>query len=153
MQFTPGQVKEVLGISEETLRYWRRVLPGFAGRKGYAPCFGFHDVVCLRLVKDICGILGVQVSKMIPAFPDLRSIVTQSIVSEPEVWFLSFDPATESVGKLRAEELAEAIDRPVAIIPGSALMAEVRSKLLGVEDIKQPSLPFPLIGLPGIRRG
>ncbi|WP_026616843.1 hypothetical protein [Ensifer aridi] len=152
MQFTPGQVKEVLDLGEETLRYWRRVLPGLSGRRGYAPCFGFHDVVCLRFVKEICTVLGLQVSKIVPVFPELRRIVAQSIFSHKDVWFLAFDPATETVTKVTTAELS-ALTRTVVIIPANVVMDEVRSNLLGLEDTEQPALPFPLVEITGARRG
>ncbi len=35
MQFSQAQIRETLGMSVETLRHWKRVLPPFAERKKY----------------------------------------------------------------------------------------------------------------------
>lgn len=152
MQFTPGQVKEALGVSEETLRYWRRVLPGFSGRKGYAPCFGFHDVVCLRLVKEICTVLGIQVSKVVPVLPDLRRMVVKALLSSDDPCFLAFDPTNESVTSITPAEFL-ALAKTVVILPAHTLVDEVQSKLLGLEEMDQLPLPFPIVAIKRTRRG
>lgn len=59
MKLTPAQFRDVLGISQETLRHWRKVLPIFRGRSGYAPIFRPGDLVAgavIKLLKDQWGI-------------------------------------------------------------------------------------------------
>jgi hypothetical protein len=59
VHFTPGQLRETVGISVETFRHWKRVLPPFAKRKRYAPSFSVGDLVAgqvLRHLTEGCGI-------------------------------------------------------------------------------------------------
>ena len=59
MQFSQGQLRETLGISVETFRHWRRVLPPFAERRRYTPRFSSGDLLAaavLHRLTDQCGI-------------------------------------------------------------------------------------------------
>jgi hypothetical protein len=55
MQFNKAHVRETLGISVETLRHWKRVLPPFSERKKYT----LGDLLAagvLHRLTDQCGI-------------------------------------------------------------------------------------------------
>jgi hypothetical protein len=59
VQFSQGQLREVLGISVETFRHWKRVLPPFADRKPYTPGYSMGDVLAagvLHRLTDRCGV-------------------------------------------------------------------------------------------------
>jgi hypothetical protein len=59
VQFSQGQLRETLGISVETFRHWKRVLPPFAERKRYTPRFTVGDLLAagvLHRLTDECGI-------------------------------------------------------------------------------------------------
>lgn len=59
MHFTPGQLRTTIGLSVETYRHWRRVLPMFVKRRGHAPCYSTGDLLAasiLRRLTDGCGI-------------------------------------------------------------------------------------------------
>lgn len=59
LKLTPAQFRNSIGITQETLRHWRKVLPIFQGRTGYAPIFTAGDLVAgaiLKALKDSCGI-------------------------------------------------------------------------------------------------
>ena len=59
LKLTPAQFRNCLGITQETLRHWRKVLPIFQGRTGYAPVFTTGDLVAgaiVKVLKDTCGI-------------------------------------------------------------------------------------------------
>lgn len=55
MRFSQAQVRNALGISVETFRHWKRVLPPFAERKKYTP----GDLLAagvLQCLTEQCGI-------------------------------------------------------------------------------------------------
>jgi hypothetical protein len=59
VQFTPGQLREIVGISVETFRHWKRVLPSFSKRKRYVRSFTIGDLLAggiLRQLTEGCGI-------------------------------------------------------------------------------------------------
>jgi hypothetical protein len=53
MKYTPLQIREIVDISQETLRHWRRVLQPLKEQNGYAPCFTAGDALALKIVKEI----------------------------------------------------------------------------------------------------
>jgi len=64
MQFTPGQLRETVGISVETFRHWKRVLPPFAHRKRYIPCFTVGDLLAGRILRSLTEGCGVRVGHL-----------------------------------------------------------------------------------------
>jgi DNA-binding transcriptional MerR regulator len=56
MRFTPAQALDLIGITAETLRYWKKTMPSLAGKRGHAPCYSRAEIVGLivirRLVRD-----------------------------------------------------------------------------------------------------
>lgn len=59
MQFSQNQLRDTLGISVETFRHWKRVLPPFAERKRYTSRFSTGDLLAagvLCRLTDQCGI-------------------------------------------------------------------------------------------------
>jgi hypothetical protein len=64
MQFTPGQLRETVGISVETFRHWKRVLPPFAHRKRYIPGFTIGDLLAGRILRSLTEGCGVRVGHL-----------------------------------------------------------------------------------------
>ena len=64
MQFTAGQLRETVGISVETFRHWKRVLPPFAHRKRYIPCFTVGDLLAARILRSLTEGCGVRVGHL-----------------------------------------------------------------------------------------
>ncbi|WP_222862304.1 MerR family transcriptional regulator, partial [Zoogloea oleivorans] len=66
MKLSPHQVRTVLKVNEQTLRYWKRTYSALAGRRGYGPCYTFSEVLVLLVTKRLVEQLGVDVSKLEP---------------------------------------------------------------------------------------
>jgi hypothetical protein len=59
LQFTPGQLRDTVGLSVETFRHWKRVLSPFSDRPGRASRFSTGDLLAasvLRRLTDRCGV-------------------------------------------------------------------------------------------------
>lgn len=56
MRFTPSQALDLIGITAETLRYWKKSMPSLTGKRGHAPCYTRAEIIGLivirRLVRD-----------------------------------------------------------------------------------------------------
>lgn len=56
MRFTPSQALDLVGITAETLRYWKKSMPSLAKKRGHAPCYTRAEIIGLivirRLVRD-----------------------------------------------------------------------------------------------------
>jgi hypothetical protein len=64
MKLSPGQVREVLRLSQDTYRHWKAALPPLAGRNGYRPCFTHGDLFAMAIVKALTDDAGVRVGAL-----------------------------------------------------------------------------------------
>ena len=64
MKFTVGQLRETIGISPETFRHWKRVLPPFAARVGRTPAFSLGDLLSAAVISHLTDHCGVRVGHL-----------------------------------------------------------------------------------------
>ena len=125
MKLTQGQVRELTGLTEPTLRIWSRVVPPLMDRKGKGLNFTVGDVVALLLIESAVRGLGCSISVVAPLTPALFSacgllaaegarsgcviLKDGSVTVLHEVESIPFDPS----------------DPPFAVIPVAAALARV----------------------------
>ncbi|MBS0513726.1 MAG: MerR family transcriptional regulator [Proteobacteria bacterium] len=80
MKLSPQQVRTVLKVNEQTLRYWKRTYPALAKRRGYGPCYTFSEVMVLLVTKRLVEQLGVDVSKLAPIATELFEVCKSSVL-------------------------------------------------------------------------
>lgn len=81
MKYTPAQFRDAVGISQETLRHWRRVLPVFQDLSGYAPVFSIGDLVTGSVIKCLRTKLGANVG----TFANISGALGRALNSSPWV--------------------------------------------------------------------
>ena len=64
MRYTPSQVRHVVGITQETLRHWRRALPSLGGLKGHAPVFRPGQLLGLAVIRVLVEDVGLTVGSL-----------------------------------------------------------------------------------------
>ena len=64
MQYTLRQMRETVGLSLETYRHWKRVLPTIAGKSGRSPCFSIGDLVAASVIQRLTDTAGVRVGHL-----------------------------------------------------------------------------------------
>ena len=65
MRYTPGQLREAVGLSKEMFRHWRRVLPGFPRGQNHAPSFLPGGVLAIAVLPRLTASLrGVRVGQL-----------------------------------------------------------------------------------------
>lgn len=64
MQFTPSQLRDTVGLSIETFRHWKRVLPPFVDRKGQSPCFTVGDLLAAAILHRLTDKYGIRVGHL-----------------------------------------------------------------------------------------
>jgi hypothetical protein len=64
MKLSPGQVREILGLSQDKYRHWKATLAPLANRNGYQPCFTHGDLFAMALLKALTDDAGVQISAL-----------------------------------------------------------------------------------------
>lgn len=57
IQFTQDQMRTVTGVSIETVRHWRKIVPYLATKAGKAARFSFADLLGLAVTNELVGSL------------------------------------------------------------------------------------------------
>lgn len=145
MRYTPAQLKEALGISEETLRHWRRSFAPLQGKRGYAPCFTPGDLLALKVVTQLHS-LGIGVGQLKSVAVDLFEACSQGVWSNVENKVLVFDGrAMELVPT--GEDGRWAQQARIAV-PLKPLVQQLQQRLSGDEGRSaQPEIVFPPLGV------
>lgn len=142
MKLTPAQFRDVLGISQETLRHWRKVLPIFAGRSGYAPVFRPGDIVAGAVVKLLKDRWGISVS----AFAE-QSIALGRVCNETPWTTLATGSLVMSLDVKSCRLVSEQSPAPATelclTIPLAPIIAEITRGLLQDQDDVQKPFYFP----------
>jgi hypothetical protein len=61
MRYTQSQIRNLLSISLDAFRAWRKVIPALSLHKGHAPSFTPGDVVALAIIAELVGDFGLRV--------------------------------------------------------------------------------------------
>jgi hypothetical protein len=74
VRYTPSQVRQVVGITQETLRHWRAALASLAGLKGHAPVFRPGQLLGIAVVRVLVEEFGIGVSALKAVDRDIFAI-------------------------------------------------------------------------------
>lgn len=64
VHYTQAQMRETVGLSLETYRHWRRVLPPLATKRGRAACFTVGDLLAASTLNRLTETAGVRVGHL-----------------------------------------------------------------------------------------
>ena len=64
MEYTPGQLRDLAGLSKEAFRHWKRVLPALSTGKTHAPCFSAGDVLATTVLYRITESCGTRIGQL-----------------------------------------------------------------------------------------
>ncbi|MCH6256493.1 hypothetical protein MLD52_08035 [Puniceicoccaceae bacterium K14] len=64
MKFTQGQLRQTVGISKETFRHWRTVIPALSREQGHSPCYLPKDILATSIIRKICIETGVPIRSL-----------------------------------------------------------------------------------------
>jgi hypothetical protein len=151
MRFTQAQLREAVGVSIETYRHWRSVLPPLTSHKGRAAHFTFGDLVALAVIRRVVEELGVGVSTIaLPStklFAECRGEPWIASERRYAVLSLPFRPDPQSLAStlVHDADLVEVVATGAIIIPIDPIVTALRTKLLDSEIVdarRQPPLPF-----------
>lgn len=151
VHFTPGQLRSTIGISIETYRHWRRVLPTFVGRRGYTPCFSTGDLLAASILKRLTEECGVRVGFLGPVSTEIVRLCNASSWAALENAFLVIDLPS---GACRITKTGSAEKSAAAIICAlNPVLNQLRDALLKTHPTgNQIPLRFPLAAIPSEAR-
>lgn len=82
MYYTPGQLRDTVGLSKEAFRHWKRVIPVFANGRGHAPSFTSGDVLASAVLRRLTDTVGVRIGRLSEVAPAIFEICNESTLDE-----------------------------------------------------------------------
>jgi DNA-binding transcriptional MerR regulator len=152
MKFTPGQIREILPISQDTFRHWKSILPPLAGRNGYTRCFSPGDLLAMAAIKMLTEDLGIRVGTLQALSTDLFDQLNRNSWTGLERSTLIVEPLRGCVSTV-PEAQPQIPDALAILLPCRPIIAGLRERLLlEHEEPKQEPLRFPPTAVTGERR-
>lgn len=74
MYYTPGQLRDTVGLSKEAFRHWKRVVPAFASGRGHAPSFSPGDVLASAVLRRLTDTVGVRIGHLSEVVPSIFQV-------------------------------------------------------------------------------
>lgn len=78
MHYTPGQLRDTVGLSKEAFRHWKRVVPAFAHGRGHAPSFSPGDVLASAVLRRLTDTAGVRIGHLSEIAPSIFQVCNAS---------------------------------------------------------------------------
>ena len=154
MRYDTCQVLTLAGITKETLRHWKRVLPPIYGRDGRSDGYTFQEVVALAIIARVVQDLAVPISRFTSTaerlFGDIAAQIHPSgktlvlCITRDDMVFTAHDqlPNVETMAIVRVEPIANKLRWAVSEEP--------------IDTEAQLDLPFDnarIVGLRALRFG
>lgn len=151
MKFTPGQVREMLPISQDAYRHWRGALSPLRGRNGHTACFTPGDLLAMAAVKAFTEDVGIRVGNLQPVSVDVFEHCNQHPWAALERSALIFEPTLPRVSVV-PEAQPQALAGLAVVLPFRPMIVRLREYLLlNHEAPQQEMLRFPPTAVLGKR--
>ena len=142
MQYTPGQVRQALGLPQETLRHWRAVFSSLDGIRGQGPAYRPSQILALAIIKRLVDDCGLPVGALKGVDAELFEVAQSRHWTVLEQGSLLVFPGRGAVEFIdgRAEVAG---DQPFILLPLAPVIAQLRRALTGMEVLDdQQSFAF-----------
>jgi hypothetical protein len=152
LKLTPGQLREVLGLSADTFRHWRKALSPLTDRNGYSPCFAPGDLLAVAVIKTLVERVGVRVGALRQIAGPLFQACNASPWSSFERSTLVLDVSECQLTFVAERERLQAAHAAI-VLPCGPIIAQLREALLAGQEFEpQQLLRFPPAAVAGQRR-
>jgi hypothetical protein len=141
VKFVPGQLKSILDVTEETLRHWRKVLPGLSQRKGKSAKFSVADVIALKLIKRLSQDIGIKISRLAPISSSLFEICNNTPYIKLQRGCIAID-IESNVAKFCDKNDVQLDGHILVIIDCAPLTKAIQDHFFESAE-EQQQLPFP----------
>lgn len=129
MLYSQKQVRDELDISQETYRYWAKIVPTLASRAGKTAKLTYGDVLALAFTRTLCDRFGIRIGVIASAIEDLFvQLNNHSWVGLEACWLKITHHSVELVKPNRGQLLAS--DEDSIFIECAPVIGEVRAKML-----------------------
>ena len=149
IQFTQEQARGLTGVSIETIRHWRKVVPYLSSKPGKAARFSFADLLGLAVTQELVSAFGVRITNvgvgidgLFRALADTRPGALEgamAIVTTSKTYLVF-------ANDLSGQQMIE----PALAIALDPLIGRLRRQMMPISPAhEQSTLPFP----PRVLRG
>lgn len=142
IQFTQEQARSLTGVSVETIRHWRKVVPYLGNKLGKAARFSFADLLGLAVTHELISNFGIRITSIGQSIDSLFQILSaarptslEGVVAVISTSATSLVPTAELSGR----ELSE----PILVIALDPLVVRLRRQMIPIiPAFEQTTLPF-----------
>lgn len=142
VSYTPGQLRDAVGIGQETYRHWKKALAPLRRQAGHSPCFTAGDLLATVIVQILVADFGVRVSALSAVVDGLYEECNAQSWLTLERSLLVLDIAGARV-LIRSEGGGLALHGPVMVVPLRTPIESLRRTLLADDGDGQGMLRFP----------
>lgn len=143
MEYTQKQVRSLIGLPQQTLRYWKSSLPPLARKSGKAALFTVGEMLALSVVNQLVHRNRLDVSAIAPVAEELFELCSHPLLFSRHVMVIWID--------LREKELAVVrdpkdlpTDRVYLVVPVSQLWLQISEKLTNSDGFGEQKELLPL---------
>ena len=130
MRYTPGQLREAVGLSKEAFRHWKRVLPGFPRGQGHGPIFSAGDVLASAVLRRMTESCGVRVGQLGGVSRRMFALCNETPWEVLAKRMIVVDPSSQECATLPRTGVALG-DSAVLVCPMAPVISALRDDLVG----------------------
>jgi len=143
MDFTQEQARNLVGVSVETLRHWRKTIPYLSLRTGKAARFSFTDVVGLAVAKELVNTFGIHIVTLSMAVDRMFPLFAETIPAVLDNATVIFSSKEAKLFDARAQT-AGLPTQSAVVIPLAPIVSGIRRQIFPLPAPSQQSaLRFP----------
>jgi len=144
VRFTPSQALDLIGITAETLRYWKKSMPSLAGKRGHAPSYTRAEIVGLIVIRRLVRDFRMDVSALAPQSEALFGLCSaQWAMPSHRLLRVTCDGLVSAHETLADKDFAEA----AIVFPLDAAIQELEDRLNEQEADAQMELGLPPVSV------
>ena len=129
MQYTPGQLRDAVGLSKEAFRHWKRVLPAFPSGRSHGPSFSPGDVLAAAVLRRLTQSCGVRIGHLTDVSNKIFAVCNETPLEALMERVLVVDLGSQRCVTLpKAERIPG--DSVVVVCPMGPVVAMLRENLL-----------------------
>lgn len=143
MEYSQKQVRSVVGIAQQTLRYWKSLLPPLACKAGKAALFTVGEMLALSVVNQLVHRNKIDVSAITPVAEELFDLCSRPLHFSRHTAVMWIDLGEKELAVVH-DPRALPTDRCYLVVPVSQLWIEIREKLTTTDGIGEQKELLPL---------
>ncbi|HEX8527973.1 hypothetical protein [Allosphingosinicella sp.] len=147
VNYTPGQLRDAIGIGQETYRHWKSALSPLRREAGHSPCFTAGDLLATAIVKLLVHEYSMRVGALSTIADGIFEECNSRSWPTLERSLIVLDITGGRVS-IQSEGCGLALNGPAMVVPLGGLIESLRRTLLAGDGDGQGMLRFPPVSQP-----